>query len=75
MPHSVVVLNHSDVVNNVVFSPDGKYIATASWDKTARLWISNTEDLIKKASNRLTQNLNREEWEKYILLSAGKHII
>jgi WD40 repeat protein len=30
---------HSDVVRNVVFSPDGKYILTASNDATARLWL------------------------------------
>jgi WD40 repeat protein len=29
---------HQDWVNSVSFSPDGKYIATASWDNTARLW-------------------------------------
>lgn len=70
--HSVVFLNHNNTVINVVFSPDGKYISTASGDKTARLWtaklwISNTGDLIKDASNRLTRNLNREKWKEYIV--------
>lgn len=29
-------------MNNVVFSPDGKYFATASVDTTARLWDEST---------------------------------
>ncbi|WP_293336662.1 hypothetical protein [Microcoleus sp. CAWBG58] len=29
---------HKDVVASVSFSPDGQYIATGSWDTTARLW-------------------------------------
>ncbi|MEG4915209.1 WD40 repeat domain-containing protein, partial [Microcoleus sp. B13-B6] len=29
---------HQDEVSSVSFSPDGKYIATASLDNTARLW-------------------------------------
>jgi WD40 repeat protein/tetratricopeptide (TPR) repeat protein len=29
---------HQNSVRNVSFSPDGKYIATASFDNTARLW-------------------------------------
>ncbi|KOP26361.1 hypothetical protein AMR41_11025, partial [Hapalosiphon sp. MRB220] len=33
-----VLEGHNDLVTNVVFSPDGKTVATASLDNTAKLW-------------------------------------
>ena len=33
-----VLKGHSGEVNSVAFSNDGKYLATGSWDKTARIW-------------------------------------
>ena len=31
-------MRHEDRVNAASFSPDGRRIVTASWDKTARVW-------------------------------------
>jgi WD40 repeat protein len=63
----IFVMDHHGSVYDVVFSFDGKYVATASADSTARLWTCcTTEDLIKEAGNRLTRNLNQDEWKRYM---------
>lgn len=40
-------LRHNSVVYSAVFSPDSKYIITASLDSTARIWDTETGKLIK----------------------------
>src|ERR1051325_1847142 len=37
-PELVVQTGHAGQVNSVVFSPDGKLLASGSWDKTIKLW-------------------------------------
>jgi WD40 repeat protein len=57
---------HDEGVLDAAFSPDGKYIASGSYDRSARLWLWRAEDLVEEACARLTRNLSAEEWSRYI---------
>jgi WD40 repeat protein len=40
----VVLRGHEKVVGRVAISPDNRWLATGSWDKTARLWDLSAND-------------------------------
>lgn len=42
------VTGHTDLIWELVFSPDGRTFATASWDSTVRLWSTSTGQLLAR---------------------------
>jgi sugar lactone lactonase YvrE len=42
LSHHIAYIKHDGSINAVTFSPDGKYLATASSDNTARIWDVET---------------------------------
>lgn len=70
----VARIPHTDIVNGVSYSPDGKYLATAS-SKVLQIWEtekiqrteikSTSEDLIAAACSRLFENLSQTQWTAF----------
>ncbi len=70
----VARIPHIDIVNDVSYSEDGKYLATAS-SKVLQLWETaslrqieikgESKDLISAACSRLFENLSQVQWETF----------
>jgi WD40 repeat protein len=58
-------LDDDGPIHAVVFSPDGTRIATASEDRSARVWYVDHNLLIEQAMGRLARNLTRQEWNRH----------
>jgi WD40 repeat protein len=52
---------HAEAVYGVAFSPDGRLLATASTDKTARLWDPATGKRLRTLVGRPRRNRLRHE--------------
>ena len=68
-PRLVLPFGHTAGVNSAHFSPDGKRIATASWDHTTKIWDA--------ASGKLLQDFNgHTHWVWSAKFSPdGKYIV
>jgi WD40 repeat protein len=57
---------NSGGITFVTFGPDGRWVVSISGGKTMWIWRWQPEDMIHLACERLTRNLNREEWRQYL---------
>ncbi|UCF90762.1 MAG: TIR domain-containing protein [Desulfobacterales bacterium] len=53
-------------IQDLSFTADGRYLATAGNDNSATLWLWRPEDLVSEACERITRNLTSTEWQDYL---------
>ncbi len=44
------LVGHTNAINGTAFSPDGRLVATSSWDETAKVWDRATGELLQTMS-------------------------
>lgn len=57
---------HQGPVKDVVLSPDGKTAIIASADGKVQFALWKSDDLIETTCRRLTRNMTRDEWRRYL---------
>ncbi len=66
--HHLTFLGHSNVIRNVMFSPDGELLASGSFDKAIKIWNVNDGQLIRTINGHLKAVLS------VVLSKDGQHL-
>lgn len=48
----IAFLGHTEEIHNLVFSPDGSNLATASWDKTVKIWQTTPDGWMESIKDK-----------------------
>ena len=66
-PWRATLRGHTSSANSVAYSPDGRWIVTASYDGTARVWPwPDVEGLLAAARSRVARELTCQERVQYL---------
>ena len=60
------VLDDVGLANGMGFTPDGRYLATASGNDDLTLWLWRPDELIGQACGHLTRNLTLKESRDFL---------
>ena len=74
-PRLVLPIGHTGRIQSASYSPDGKYIVTTAYDKTAKIWKSSTGELLMEILK--PDIVNRAGFSpdgKYIAICWGDNI-
>ncbi len=67
----LVRFNHNDTINDIAFSPDGLYIATASDDHTVKTWSINRKELVRDFSSDEVTRFIKEDEDNLLAMCGG----
>ena len=66
-PWQATLCRRTDAIFSAAYSPDGRWIVTASNDGTARVWWwGDVEDLLAEARSRITREFTCQERVQYL---------
>src|SRR5262249_39815487 len=66
---------HKDRLTSVAYSPDGRWIGTASWDGTARLWDAQTGQEVRRLEVPPSKSYNPAYLARILFSPDGKFVV